>query len=440
MQHVSDLVGTALDSAHSSAPPVRSLMDIDFYKFTMGRLIFEKYLDVEVGFKLIVRSRDIHLGLYIKEQELRDALDHARSLSFTPTDMYWMRGIDLYGRYMFSEPYLEFLRGFKLPRYDLKKIFTGVGDACEFELTFPGSWVEESMWETIALAIISELYYRGVMRRMKPVELRAAYTKAADSLYRKLEKIAGHPKVTFADFGQRRRHSFLWQQFVLGECKEWLGQQFTGTSNTWMAFHHGITPIGTNAHELPMVLTALADTDQGKLDAQYKVIDDWEEMYGEGLRIFLPDTYGTAQFLKHAPAKLADWRGFRQDSGDPIQQTERYITWLTRDRGERDATTKLAIFSDGLDVDEMIRYQKYFDGQIKTTFGWGTLLTNDFRGAAAQDMLKPFSMVCKVVSANGRPAVKLSDNPEKATGPADAVAQYKRIFGTEGQNRLDVTV
>jgi nicotinate phosphoribosyltransferase len=51
-------------------------------------------------------------------------------------------------------------------------------------------------------------------------------------------------------------------------------------------------------------------------------------------------------------------------------------------------------------------------------FGWGTNLTNDFEDArrSRPTRLDPISLVCKVIEANGRPAVKLSDNPEKATG------------------------
>ena len=67
------------------------------------------------------------------------------------------------------------------------------------------------------------------------------------------------------------------------------------------------------------------------------------------------------------------------------------------------------------------------------TFGWGTNLTNDFEGCSPIDLdgLKPISIVCKVSEANGRPAVKLSDNPEKATGDPAEIARYLRIFGGE---------
>jgi nicotinate phosphoribosyltransferase len=44
------------------------------------------------------------------------------------------------------------------------------------------------------------------------------------------------------------------------------------------------------------------------------------------------------------------------------------------------------------------------------------------------------------VSANGRPTVKLSDNPNKAMGPLDEIARYKRVFGVGEQERVEVVV
>ncbi|RVA15830.1 nicotinate phosphoribosyltransferase, partial [Mesorhizobium sp. M7A.F.Ca.CA.004.11.2.1] len=43
--------------------------------------------------------------------------------------------------------------------------------------------------------------------------------------------------------------------------------------------------------------------------------------------------------------------------------------------------------------------------------------------------LDAISLVCKVTEANGRPAVKLSDNPAKATGDVKEIERYLRIFG-----------
>ena len=128
----------------------------------------------------------------------------------------------------------------------------------------------------------------------------------------------------------------------------------------------------------------------------------------------------------------------RIDSGDPATGAETAINWW-KSRGE-DPRQKLVIFSDGLDVDKIIELQSQFDGRCRVSFGWGTLLTNDFRGLVPNDALAPFSMVCKAISANGRPTVKLSDNPKKAMGPADQIDRYKRVFGVGDQVALDVFV
>ena len=67
-------------------------------------------------------------------------------------------------------------------------------------------------------------------------------------------------------------------------------------------------------------------------------------------------------------------------------------------------------------------------------------MTNDFRGLVPGDGLAPFSLVCKAVSANGRPTVKLSDNPRKAMGPEEEIARYKRVFGVGAQHEIEVVV
>ncbi len=166
--------------------------------------------------------------------------------------------------------------------------------------------------------------------------------------------------------------------------------------------------------------------------APYDVLSDWHEEHDGNLRIILPDTYGTEGFLNNAPDWLAKWTGIRIDSGDPIQGAENAIKWW-KIRGE-DPTQKLVIFSDGLDVAKISELQSLFHGRVRVSFGWGTLLTNDFRGLVPNDALEPFSLVCKAISADGRPTVKLSDNPNKAMGPADEIARYKRVFNVGQQS------
>ncbi len=213
--------------------------------------------------------------------------------------------------------------------------------------------------------------------------------------------------------------------------KEGLDTCFLGTSNCLIAMRRDLEAIGTNAHELPMVFAALAESDEALSAAPYRVLENWHRDYDGNLRIILPDTYGTKGFLERAPDWLASWTGIRIDSGDPETGAETAIAWW-KSRGQ-DPAAKLVIFSDGLDVERIEQLYARFHGRVKLGFGWGTLLTNDFRGLAPGDRLAPFSLVCKAVSANGRPTVKLSDNPAKAMGPADQIARYKRVFGVGEQ-------
>lgn len=407
-------------SAAEFNPPVRSLMDIDFYKFTMGQVILEKHPDVIVTFKLIVRDNTIPIGTFVTETELRKCLDYVQGLRFEQSELSYLRGLNLFNDYLLKDKYIQYLRTLRLPPYHLR-----YRDGT-LELTFTGRWVDVTMWETIALAIISELYYRAVLSNMPKHELEMIYDKARVRMYGKFETLLRYPGIKYADFGQRRRHSFSWQDWVVGTSKAIMGTQFMGTSNTRLALRHNLTPVGTNAHEKPMIYAALADTDQGKIEAQYHMLKDWEEMYGQGLRIILPDTYTSEQFYRNAPEWVASWRGMRQDSGNSEVEAARYIAWL-EGKGIN-PKEKLIIFSDGLDVDRIVKLYDEFSSRINVAFGWGTLLTNDFRGCHTNQLLRPFSMVCKVVEVNGRPCVKLSDNVNKATGSPHEIERYKKIF------------
>jgi nicotinate phosphoribosyltransferase len=414
-------------------PIVRSLIDTDFYKLLMCQSVFRNKRDTNVTFSLINRTKSIRLADLIDEGELREQLDHIRSLSLSRGESTFLRGNTFYGkRQMFRPDFMQWFEGMRLPAYHLEK-----RDG-QYELTFEGKWPEVMMWEIPALAVLMELRSRAVLRDMGRFELQVLYARAMTKLWEKVETLRTVDHLRLADFGTRRRHSFMWQDWCVQAMQEGLGEKFVGTSNCLIAMRREVEAIGTNAHELPMVYSALADSDDELRQAPYKVLADWQEEHDGNLRIILPDTYGTKGFLAHAPDWLAKWTGIRVDSGDPATGAEIAIEWW-KSRGE-DPRKKLVIFSDGLDVDKIVELQNQFQGRVKPSFGWGTLLTNDFRGLVPNDGLAPFSLVCKAVSANGRPTVKLSDNPEKAMGPEDEIKRYKRVFGVGEQTPIDVIV
>jgi nicotinate phosphoribosyltransferase len=208
-----------------------------------------------------------------------------------------------------------------------------------------------------------------------------------------------------------------------------------------------------------MVMAALAPDNVALKASQYRMLELWQQTYEGALRVLLPDTFGTTQFLTGAPDWVADWTGQRVDSKDPYVAGDEYIAWL-KAKG-KDAAEKLLIASDTLDVDQILGLHAYFGGRvasgvapgdfvraadfhdsnkwtpgrrIRFSAGWGTLLTNDFRGCNpnADGGFDPISLICKVSSVEGRPAVKLSDNYSKALGPAAEIERYRRVFGTAG--------
>ena len=414
-------------------PIVRSLLDTDFYKLLMCQSIFRNKPDTSVTFSLINRSKNIKLAELIDEGELREQLDHIRSLSLSRGESTWLRGNTFYGkRQMFRSDFMEWFETLKLPPYHLEK------KADQYELTFEGSWPEVMLWEVPALSVLMELRGRAVLNKMAKFELEVLYARAMTKLWEKIENLRNIKDLKIADFGTRRRHSFLWQDWAVQAMVEGLEDKFIGTSNCLIAMKRDIEAIGTNAHELPMIYSALAENDEELANAPYQVLADWHEEHDGNLRIILPDTYGTEAFLNRAPDWLKQWTGIRIDSGDPVEGAEAAIAWW-KNKGEN-PKNKLVIFSDGLDTTTIRDLHQNFNERVKVSFGWGTNLTNDFRGLVSDGSLDAFSIVCKPIKANERSTVKLSDNLNKAMGPSGEINRYKRVFGIGQQKSFDVFV
>lgn len=432
---VTDIARRTYDHSFRLDPIVRSLLDTDFYKLLMLQMIWRLHRDVPVTFELINRTRAVRLADIIDEGELRAQLDHARTVRFTRKELIWLAGNSFYGtNRMFAADFIAWLGDFRLPDYDLR-----IEDG-QFHLRFAGAWAETTMWEIPALAIVNELRARAALRDRERFALDVLYARAKAKLWDKVERLRQLPDLAISDFGTRRRHGFLWQRWCVEALKEGLGDRFIGTSNVLLAMDADLEAIGTNAHELPMVAAAMAGTDAERIAAPYRVLEEWRTQYGGNLLIVIPDTYGTERFLAGAPEWVGDWTGFRPDSAPPIEAGERIIRWWWDHK--RDPRSKLLIFSDAMDVASIERTYRHFAGQVRMSFGWGTNLTNDFRGCDAEGgvILDPISLVCKVTEVAGRPAVKLSDNPAKATGDPAEVARYMRIFGEAGRVEQAVAV
>jgi nicotinate phosphoribosyltransferase len=413
-------------------PIVRSLLDTDFYKLLMLQFIWKNFPAVHVTSEVVNRTVKVRLAERVGAVALIEQLDYVKRLRFRRSELVWLAGNTFYGtRSIFEPGFLEWLeKDFRLSEYEVTE------DDGQLVLRFSGLWAEVTMWEVYALAIVSELKTRSALSAMSELELDVLYARAKTRLWDKIELLRGVEGLQVSDFGTRRRHSFLWQEYCVAAMRVSLNQngqeRFTGTSNTALAYKHDLEAIGTNAHELPMALAAMAarGSDEELRASEYEVLELWQRSYGGALLIMLPDTFGTTQFLEGAPDWVADWTGQRVDSKDPVVAGDEYIAWLMK-RG-RDPRKKRLIASDGLDVEDIVRLHAYFRGRIRFSAGWGTLLTNDFRGCnpRGDDTFEPLSLVCKLMTVEGRPAVKLSDNARKSTGPAEEIERYRRVFGS----------
>jgi nicotinate phosphoribosyltransferase len=436
-------------------PITRSLLDTDFYKLLMLQFIWKHFPTTHATFSLINRSTSVRLGDVVSIEELREQLEATRLLRFRKSELVWLAGNTFYGKRGIFEPaFLDWLEhDFRLADYELS-----VKDG-QIDLRFEGLWSGTSMWEIYALAQIGELKTRGALKQLGELELDLLYARAKTRLWEKMERLRGVPDLNISDFGTRRRHSFLWHEYVVNAMRDTLAGGFAGTSNAYLAYKHDFEAIGTNGHELPMAMAALALDDGELRSSQYRLLELWQQSYQGELLILLPDTFGTTQFLRGAPDWVANWTGQRIDSKDAYVAGDEYIAWL--ERHERDPRQKRLIASDALDVEQILGLHAYFAGtilngatpddfrtaadfldpsrwvparRVRFSAGWGTLLTNDFRNCDPQggDGFNPVSLVCKLSEVDGRPAVKLSDNYSKAMGDPHEAERYRRVFGLAG--------
>jgi nicotinate phosphoribosyltransferase len=198
-------------------------------------------------------------------------------------------------------------------------------------------------------------------------------------------------------------------------------QHFAGTSNVWLAMRHGVTPLGTMAHEYMQACQALGPRLR---DAQAFAFDKWAQEYRGDLGIAVSDTYGMDAFLRDFDmyfCKLFD--GARHDSGDPFEWGEKLIAHY---RGNRvDPRTKTLIFSDQLSFPLAIDIARRFHGRARTSFGIGTNLTNDLG-------FEPINIVIKMTECNGQPVAKVSDAPGKTISKDPGYLAYLRqVYGLE---------
>jgi len=382
-----------------------SILDNDFYKFTMQCAVIKLFPETKAGYRFINRGQHSFPGGF--GAELRRHVDAMAGLQLTGQEK-----IFLAERCPYLNPaYLDFLQGY---RYDPSEVDIRQ-EGNDLEVKVHGYWYRTILWEVPLLALISELFYK--MCHLP----RAGDEEVADRTRKKMD-VFKELGVTVAEFGTRRRHSYPVHRIVLDTMMEYREQGFVGTSNVHLAMLHQVKIIGTHAHEWFMFHGAR----YGFKNANSFALKSWVDVFKGDLGIALTDTYTTDIFFSQFDtlfAKLFD--GVRHDSGDPVVFAEKTIAHYRR--LGIDPLHKSIIFSDGLDTEKVKTITTACQGRIGISFGIGTNLTNDVD-------LKPMNIVMKLTEVSApdmpwTPTVKLSDEPNKHTGEPHMIKLAKELLG-----------
>jgi len=399
-------------------PIIESMLDTDLYKLSMMQAVFHQYPNATGEYEFKCRNEGVKLG-FLKDQVIAE-IKNLENLCLTQDERNYLLKLGY-----FKEDYLEYLINFKYDASNCDVECTPDGD---LTIETHGKWLETILFEVPVLAIVNELYFRyktkddPAVAKFKNGEYdglipEGCLFKGDTKLTSKICDLSEFPRLTFAEFGTRRRFSSKWQKHVLTrlhrECP-----QLVGTSNVHLAMNLGIKPIGTVAHE--WIMSHLGLVDNIKV-AQKRAMHVWQQEYGSYLGIMLTDTFTTEAFFKDFDKVLAEgFDGCRHDSGDPIKFGYRVIEHYKK--LNIDPRTKTIVFSDGLDIPEAIRIYKEFTGLIGVSFGIGTNLSNDCS-------IPPLNIVIKLLELNGTHLIKLSDVPGKTMGDPEMVEKVKQAYG-----------
>ena len=387
---------------------------LDYYKPTMSQLAHEVEPDAEVTFTFKNRG-DERLADYIDPNDLQARLDTIRERGFNETELTYLAGIvNTTGERVFYDSYLDHLRTADLPPAQVTM------ENNDIMVTATGTWSTVTFWETVVMSEINEAYFEGMVHA-EGIDVFELYNEGERRLNEKIAILQENPDIKIADFGTRRHFSHRWQRYVLERLLAECPDNVIGTSNVALAQAYNIKPIGTFAHEMPMVFAGLADSrGQDVRAAHNEFLNVWYARYGEDLSTALTDTFTTDFFFSDfTPEQAATWRALRHDSGDPIEFGERAIAFY--EDLDIDPKEKTIVFSDGLNIADIVKLHDHFQGRVNITFGWGTSLTNDLG-------VKALNIVMKATHANGTETVKLSDNPGKHTGTPEKVAEYELLY------------
>lgn len=384
---------------------IQSALDFDVYKVNMMSAVAALYPDAMVSYKFIVRSEEDLSELLpdVKAEVLK-----LQDITFSAEEIEYMKGVAPY----LSSEFVDALHAFRFnPQRDVSFNTKTMADGTsQLRITINGLWKETILYETIIMSIVSEVRSRARWADILVEQFQSVLKEKVSHLKSELTR-RNITNFKFADMSTRRRFSFQAQRSMLQYLSQELPDSLTGTSNYHLAKELDLTPIGTVAHEWFMGHQALVNV----RDSQKVALQRWQKMFNGALGIALTDTIGIDAFLKDFDEELSNaYVGVRHDSGCPYTWGEKMIEHY-QSLGI-DPMTKTLVFTDGLNFDQALDICEHFQGRVQISFGIGTFLANDMGEYTNKQGVayKPLSIVIKMVSCNGSPVAKISDEPEKA--------------------------
>lgn len=396
---------------------INSLLDTDLYTFSLCYLYLQKFPRAIARYSFIDRNNTCYPNGFAEKVEKQ--IKMMEDIKLKDDESLFMSNSCNY----FPKWFFTFLKGYK---FDSSEVIVKQDKDGHLTITIEGYLWRTLFWEQPILAIVSELSHK-MNGDFDKYDLKKEYEKSFNNCKKLIDA-----KVTFSEFGTRRRFSFDHQKLVIKSFVDCMAKHYingggcAGTSNVYFAMLFNIKPLGTMAHQFVSAVGAF----YGPIEANNTSMNLWGECYGSSLGTFLYDTFTRKVFMSNFSginSKLFD--GLRVDSGNNIEALEDII--LKYKSLGIDPSTKTIIFSNALDVDKAIEIHKIVNGRMKDSYGIGTAFTCNI------DNVKPSNMVIKLTAAKITElrefnfCIKLSDDKGKYTGDSDTIEVYKKLLNIE---------
>lgn len=186
---------------------IHSILDNDFYKFTMQNAVIKHFPEAHAEYQFINRgNHEFPAGF---GQILQDEIAHLPELSLRDDELEFLRINCPY----LDPAYLDFLKGYRYNPAEVQVNQTGN----QLEVSVKGPWYRTILWEVIIMSLICELYYKESQEDRWSIE---KIKKVAE------EKMTHYANrgLAIAEFGTRRRHSLQVHEEVVQTLKKYGGK------------------------------------------------------------------------------------------------------------------------------------------------------------------------------------------------------------------------